>query len=308
MNHAKSSLIVTLAFCLLNTICVSAAGAAETIRVLTFNIKLDGELGLPAVINFIRHSKADIVGLQESRDNSAKIAEALGFHYVQHGYCALLTRLKIDSTTSGGNGIIVCSDGGKKLAFFTKHMYYKPYQPYQFFGIKFSWCPNESGDKISTEAEAIAEAKKARGADVEDVLKDVASLKDADLPTILCGDFNEPSYLDWTEAATRAGRHPARVAWPATTAISQSGFQDAYRQIYPDEMAHPGNTWTPMTRPDDPQDHHDRIDYIYYRGKGIKLKSVDIIGENAQNATIVFPLPSDHRAVTAEFELTGTDK
>jgi exodeoxyribonuclease III len=283
---------------------VKVPGAPEQIRVLTFNIAEDGKFGLPGVIDLIRSSNADLVGLQESEENSAKIAKALGFHYVQHGYSALLTRLDIDGVTPGGNGIIVHTSGGKELAFFDKHLFYKPYQPYQLLGI-----PYENGAIIKTEAEAIAEAKKARGADVADLLKDADSLKDTSLPTILVGDFNEPSYLDWTEAAAKAGRHPAKVEWPSTKAFAEDGFQDSYRQLHPDEMAQPGFTWTPTTKPDDPHDHHDRIDYVLYRGSGIKPKSVEIVGENTQNADIVVaPYPSDHRAVTAVFELDGPSR
>jgi exodeoxyribonuclease-3 len=73
-------------------------------------------------------------------------------------------------------------------------------------------------------------------------------------------------------------------------------------------MKYPGYTWTPTTKADDVNDHHDRLDFILYRGEGIKLKSVDIIGENKENATIVVdPYPSDHRAVTAVFELGTGD-
>jgi endonuclease/exonuclease/phosphatase family metal-dependent hydrolase len=299
MRSGNCAALAAVGLAILISIGTPALAAPEQIRVLTFNIELDGKLGLNEVIDLIRHSGADIVGLQESEQNSAKIAEALGFHYVQHGYTALLTRLDIDNATAGGSGIIVHTSGGKKFAFFDKHLFYKPYQPYQLLGI-----PYENGAFIKTEAQAIEEAKKARGADVEDVLKDIASLKSTALPTILVGDFNEPSYLDWTEAAAKSGRHPIKVAWPSTKAFAAIGFLDSYRRIYPDEMAHPGFTWTPTTKPDDAKDHHDRLDYILYRGKGIQLKSVDIIGENKQNATIVVtPYPSDHRAVTAVFEL-----
>jgi exodeoxyribonuclease-3 len=145
--------------CLLSLVSTPGAPAwakPEQVRVLTFNIFLDGHLNLPQVIDLIRSSGADIVGLQESEKASARIADALGFHYVQHGYTALLTRFKIDSVTPGGNGIIVQTEGGHKLAFFNKHLFYKPYQPYQLLGI-----PYQDGAFIKTEAEAIAESKKA---------------------------------------------------------------------------------------------------------------------------------------------------
>src|SRR5262249_32959497 len=159
------------------------------------------------------------------------------------GYTAMLTRFKIEGKTAGGNGIVVRTPGGRRLAFFNKHLFYKPYQPYQLLGI-----PYEDAPFVKTEQEAIAEAVKARGADVQEVLKDIASLNDHLLPTIFVCDCNEPSFLDWTEAAAKAGRHPIKVEWPSTKALADVGFKDAYRQMYPDEMAHPGFTWTPISK------------------------------------------------------------
>lgn len=277
-----------------------AGDLSERIKVLSFNIKLDGELGLEGVIDLIRNSDADLVGLQESQINAAKIAQALGFNYVQNGYSTLLTRFNIEQITPGGNGIVVQTDSGQKLAFFEKHMNHAPYQPYQLLGI-----PYENGAFIKTEAEAVSEAKKARGADLENLKEDINSIKDKGLPTLVLGDFNEPSHLDWTEAAAKAGRHPIKVEWPTSKALADEGFTDAYRKTHPDEMSYPGFTWTPMSKTTDKNDHHDRIDFIYYRGDGLKLNSAQIIGESQDSADIVVhPYPSDHRAVLAEFELS----
>ena len=53
---------------------------------------------------------------------------------------------------------------------------------------------------------------------------------------------------------------------------------------------------------DDPTTHHDRIDFIYFKGKGVSVVDVKIVGENKKNAGIVIsPYPSDHRAVVAAF-------
>jgi hypothetical protein len=44
---------------------------------------------------------------------------------------------------------------------------------------------------------------------------------------------------------------------------------------------------------------------VYFKGKGIKLNEVKIVGENQKDADIVIsPYPSDHRAVVANFKLT----
>jgi len=51
--------------------------------------------------------------------------------------------------------------------------------------------------------------------------------------------------------------------------------------------------------------HHDRIDFVYYKGKGVNVTDAKVIGENEENADIVVsPYPSDHRAVVATFTLS----
>ena len=60
---------------------------------------------------------------------------------------------------------------------------------------------------------------------------------------------------------------------------------------------------------DDPTTHHDRIDFVYFKGKGVKLNGAKIVGENKENADIVVsPYPSDHRAVIATFTLPNQPK
>lgn len=64
-----------------------------------------------------------------------------------------------------------------------------------------------------------------------------------------------------------------------------------------------------MYKTNDPTTHHDRIDFVYYKGKGVQLKAAEVVGENKENADIVIsPYPSDHRAVVAAFMLTDPSK
>jgi exonuclease III len=89
----------------------------------------------------------------------------------------------------------------------------------------------------------------------------------------------------------------------------KAGFADAWRTIYPDEMKKPGYTWTPIMTADAPKTHHDRIDFVYFKGKGVKVTGANIVGENKSNADIVVsPYPSDHRAVVATFMLPNQPK
>ena len=91
--------------------------------------------------------------------------------------------------------------------------------------------------------------------------------------------------------------------------MTKAGFADAWRTLYPDEMKKPGFTWTPIMTADDPKTHHDRIDFVYFRGEGVKVTGANIVGENKSNADIVVsPYPSDHRAVVATFTLPNRPK
>ncbi len=65
-------------------------------------------------------------------------------------------------------------------------------------------------------------------------------------------------------------------------------------------MKMPGYTWTPVTKTSDPKDHHDRLDIIYFSGKGVRVNSVEIVGEDRKHADIAITrYPFDHRAVVA---------
>jgi exonuclease III len=125
---------------------------------------------------------------------------------------------------------------------------------------------------------------------------------------VIFGDFNEPSHRDWSARAAAAGRHPLAVSWPLVRALEAEGFVDALRAVYPDEMDKPAYTWTPTTRPDDPADHHDRIDFVLVRGASpegeVTIEAAGIVGEQAPAADLVVtPWPSDHRAVRVVIRL-----
>ena len=102
---------------------------------------------------------------------------------------------------------------------------------------------------------------------------------------------------------------PIKVAYPTSTEMAKAGFSDSYRKIYPDEMKNPGITWSPAYKVGDPRTHHDRIDFVHFKGKGLKVTGVKIVGENKENADLVVsPYPSDHRAVVATLTLPKKTK
>jgi hypothetical protein len=72
-----------------------------------------------------------------------------------------------------------------------------------------------------------------------------------------------------------------------------------------------GFTWTPTTQEDDPEDHHDRIDFVMAKGKNLVVASAGVVGERADAATIVIDgYPSDHRSpyTTVSFDANSSPK
>jgi exodeoxyribonuclease III len=290
----------------------AGVSGAESVRVMTFNLWVGGEAGkqpLSQTLEVIRAAKADLVGLQETRgnkkdgtrsDNGRKLAEMLGWNYFDQGEgTAILSRFPIVTNTPGKRGVSLVLPSGRQVWMFNVHLMHAPYQPYQLLSIPYADAPF-----IKTAAEAVSEARKARGAQVEQLLAELKPALMSRQPVFLTGDFNEPSHQDWTERAAKAGKCPLPVEYPSTLAITRAGMRDAFRTVFPNEVTYPGWTWTPTTQPDDPKDRHDRIDMIFVGGPSVTVKRCDIVGEDEKFANIVVqPYPSDHRAVVAPIDI-----
>ncbi len=314
--RTRSIFAMTLAGLLLG----APAALAETkLTVMTFNIWGGGgnaDKPVDETAAAIRAAGADIVGVQETRlesdpcdaDNcpptgesvAKALADALGFYYYDQTATndalwanAILSRYPIGAATPNDLGVAI-DVSGRKVYAFNIHLDDSPYQPYQLLGIPYGDSPF-----LKTEDEAVAAAKATRGRGLELLFGDLKAAEGADAAFVF-GDFNEPSHHDWTAAAAAAGRHPIAVRYPSELSIEEHGFIDAFRTVFPNEMTKPAFTWTPTTAPDDPTDHHDRIDYVLARGKGLTVESAGIVGEKAPEADIIVaPWPSDHRAVVA---------
>ncbi len=288
--------------------------AAESVRVMSFNLWHGGDAGkqpLKQTLAVIVAARADIVGLQETHgyekeqgsgrpDHGRKLAEMLGWHYFDQGNrTGVLSRYPIVTNTARKWGVKVRLPSGKEAWMFNVHFAAAPYQPYQLVGIPYFDAP-----LLKTADEAVAAARQARGGQVERMLSELKPALADGQPVFLTGDFNEPSHQDWTERAVAAGLCPLPVAFPSTLAVTGAGMRDAFRSAFPNEVQRPGWTWTPTTKPDDPQGRHDRIDYVFVGGADFTVEGCEIVGEDRAFADVVVqPYPSDHRAVVATVEL-----
>src|SRR5688572_30134166 len=178
-------------------------GAAESIRVMSFNLWHGGDAGkqpLSQTLEVIRAAKADIVGLQETGgyekekgggrpDNGRKLAEILGWSYLDQGErMGILSRFPIVTNTPRKWGATIRLPSGREVRMFNAHLNHAPYQPYQLAGIPYS-----HGRFIKTAEEAVDEARKARGAQVERLLSELKPALASGQPVFATGDFNEPS-------------------------------------------------------------------------------------------------------------------
>jgi exodeoxyribonuclease-3 len=300
--------------------CAAPAIQADTVlTVMTFNTWGGGaNEGKPIdeTAAVIRAAGADIIGIQETRQEAqrcseescppasesvaAKLAAALGYHYYDQAKTndalwanAILSRYPIGAATPNDLGVAIAIQGRRVFAF-NIHFTDFPYQPYQVMGIPYGDAPY-----LKSGAEAAQAAAKARGTGVALLVEDLEAAEGADAAFVF-GDFNEPSHRDWTARTAAAGRHPFAVDFPTARAVEGQGFVDAYRAAHPDEVAKPGYTWEAIARPADVEVHHDRIDYVFARGTSLAVEQVRIFGEKAPQADVVVtPWPSDHRAVAA---------
>ena len=300
--------------------CSSDQGGETPLRlvVMSFNTYGAGSNNGKTVnetVAVIRAVDPDIVALLEVRAESdpctavcpatgpsraPDIASELGYFLYQQEQQnealwanAILSRYPVVSSTGNDLGVVL-DVLGRRVAMFGIHLSDFPYQPYQLLGIPYSGAVF-----LQTEADAIAAANAARGAGMALLLAELESVAGVDA-VIVAGDFNEPSHRDWTERAAAIGRHPLSVKFPTTRRLESIGFVDTYRAAYPDEIEHPGYTWTPSSAADDKSEHHDRIDYLFMRAAGGVVESAAVVGEQRPDADIVVtPWPSDHRAVVA---------
>ncbi len=110
-------------------------------------------------------------------------------------------------------------------------------------------------------------------ANVYDFHKDRFKHSDS-VPVFFGGDFNNVPHTDGGDS-------------PASKKLLQNGFTDAYRSLYPDISLYPGFTHTAG----------ERIDQLYYKGKGLKNISTKIISEWPGG------FPSDHFIIISNFRL-----
>lgn len=272
---------------------------ATQIKVMTFNIWIGGSVvDFNKVIEAIKISGADVVGLQESDGNAARIATLLGWPFVNESLQIISKYPLIQPGDGAGLYTYVQIAPGQVFAMSNIHLPSDPYGPYQIIegmGLE-EVLKSEVATRMPTVNAFIPTWKR--------LLKEK-------MPLVITGDFNSPSHLDWIESTV--GERIANkfaVVWPESKAIEDLGMIDTYRVIFPDPKKVPGITWTlgypyPRIAEDEAVD---RIDFIW-APKGTKVKTSGIVGPTGgPDVTYgLTPYPSDHLAVVSTFEINPVE-
>jgi endonuclease/exonuclease/phosphatase family metal-dependent hydrolase len=285
------------------------------LRVMSFNIWYGGvQVSQTELIDILKASDADIIGLQEPDGQTAALAAAAGYPYVdlrRH----ILSRFplfdpKLGERTETGQAVYPLAGldadapqvwamvaPGRVVALGNLHLTSDPYGPDLL----------RDGTPLP---EALQGEADTRLAEIDAYAAGIAPLVQAGTPVIVTGDFNTPSHLDYTEAAI--GLRPAMTAavpWPVTLRMEAAGFTDTFRAAHPDPVARPGVTYSPgfpwpVQRAGESLD---RIDYVF--AANATVRGAATWGEpDNPDVDRSFPRwPSDHRAVLADLSVTPVD-
>ena len=292
MTYKRTSSLSQLVLILTSFIVLSfghrlQASPVTQLKVLSFNIWVQGGSSLSNCIEVIRTSGADIVGLQECNQTTAQtIATALGFYVLPAADCPIVSRYPILASpinNTRGVGATIQLSPGQRVHLFNCHLVPFPYGPYDLKdGQSVAYVTNQENS--------------VRMPALNQLLNAMQPFLDSFEPCFLVGDFNAPSHFDY-----------ANLPWPTSLACIDAGLGDSYRELhstnrtFPAAFAYnePGITWTPKIS-QEPDGVFDRIDFVHYSlGDGLTpTNSIELDERNSIN-----PWPSDHRAVLTTFRL-----
>ncbi|VBB29230.1 unnamed protein product [Acanthocheilonema viteae] len=289
------------------------------ITIMTFNTWISGdnvENGMLKIAKHIKLINPDIVALQEVHDTDHlnHLVKEMGIGWTAatttYSYpdTAILTKHKLINQSlhqiSHGMGVKVrIESANRTIHVWNLHLDYQSYGPYAAF--------NKMVTKITQIMAGEMADGKGRFQNMRELLVDdhfqAAVGNSSTEPLIVCGDFNSPSHLDWTnETSFLHGNW--KFQWPTTQILeNEAEMKDSYRELHPHVLENPvekmssgGWSWTIP----EPQD---RIDYIFYRSPLLS----PIQSYTYQGHETVYPkpfhwkndYPSDHFAVITTFHL-----
>jgi endonuclease/exonuclease/phosphatase family metal-dependent hydrolase len=301
----------------------------KPLRIMTFNTWLFGGAvndGLYKLSKHIKLIQPDIVALQEVQTQAgfAELLEKLGPEWsgvtspsTSNANVGIVTIHQIDNSTTtvtasntaiGVN--IHLKDSHEIISFWCLHLAYLSYGPYA--------ANNKQVTKLKQILQGeYPEAHNGRQDNIMALLKTpefIKAVQNSDKNAlIVCGDFNSPSHLDWTED-TKSLHGDWVVQWPATYLLqTKTDLIDSFRELYPDPRKFPGITWSTVHRFSGEEWDYtipeplDRIDFIMFKSPKLKVSaSFTYFGNELPNQIPNHKdndYPSDHFSVITDFSI-----
>ena len=270
-----------------------------TLKVMEFNIEYGGtQVSFAKVVDAVKQAQADVIGLEEAETNTGRLAKAAGYPYWSNAMQVVSRYPLLEPPETKGAYLYVQVQPGRCVALSNVHL------PSDDPGPQAIRRGAPVGKILATE-------EKVRLPYIQGQLEVLPPLAEKGIPVFLLGDFNAPSWRDYTAEVVGTRDYVKYVVeWPVSKAVEAAGFTDSWRAVYPDPLKSLGLTWW-AARPkvegwnpgrDAPQD---RIDFIYSAGPA-KATAAQLAGERGGPEVTfgVSPWPSDHRAVMSTFEVT----
>lgn len=325
----------TALLCMLWVFLPGVNSQAQSLKVLQLNVWQDATQvpgAFQALVGEIAGQQPDVVTLCEVRDyHGVNFTDSLCRHLRQQGLTyhtcpskdgGILSRYPIIESAPLDSVSInraVIDVNGVQVAVYSVHLdytHYACYLPRGYDGVTWKEAPvPDSVDEILAQNDASRrpwEIRKLMAASEKDLQKGRR--------IVIGGDFNEPSWMDWQADTKDLYDHRGFVVpWTTTRLLHEAGYRDAYRVLYPSAVTHPGFTWVAGNR-DVPisklawapkSDERDRIDFIFYKGTGMKPVEAALLGprssvvrgerkDESSQDVIIEPRgtwPSDHKGV-----------
>ena len=283
----------------------------QQLTVLAWNVwhaghsKTYGQKACDGIIGVLKKSGADVVLMVETYGAAPMVADSLGYdyHLISDNLC-IYSRYPITKKYAFPDKIGTFNFGGVEIDMNGT--------PVRLFNTWIHYLPDMRLVPTDKTEEEILAWDDAGTRDDEirrilEVLKPVIAESDS-IPVIMGGDFNSHSHLDWTEATKDMYNHGGAVVnWTVSKEMAGAGFKDSFREIHPDPAKHLGVTWLTDADSLETVNRQDRIDFIYYQGKNIRVVDSEcydnILGEKFAFRGEEFFYASDHGFVLTTFNI-----
>lgn len=290
--------IILLLFVALTFVQCTEKNSPE-IKVMTWNIWHGGLHGTRAdgypkdsantvqTVKVIQDADPDILFMQETYCCGMESAKKAGFPYSVrsspnlsiHSKYPIVKDIKMFRPSNSHAAII--DFNGKKLL---------------CVNVWLHWLPDYFSNLDSLTVDSLVAGEYAtRFAELKAITQIVDSLQsEYDMPVIMGGDFNSGSHLDWVES-TKDKHYNMVVEWPTSKLMADKGYVDTYREVNSDPTNDLAITWGYEAE----WKVLDRIDFVYYRGEGLKTQQSRIVKEDPEGGFF----NSDHYGVLSVISL-----